>query len=918
MAILAIVSLVASDTATTSPAMSDVALPGGVAAAHRALGDRTSPNAALFLGELVERFYNTPKQTDANQDERLQRFLAYLEQATAAGGPSEALPLPATATWWTENVLARAGTPPTLVLDVLRSRDAALLYRALVSLDSPTREWFTAQPALVRDITRGRAAQLVLASPGIRVNGGRLVTPGGEQASAAWEAFLGTRLDDPVAIVRRLIEQDEGGLAYFYGRMARLPATQVAAIVVAGGHDALSQTYRVFKRASVDWRPATRPFSAMPGDPSLLLADLAAGTDGRIQVPGDAAFWRAVFDAEGNPARLPSKPTATAIGSTTDVPWLLEQVYGNGIIASRARSEQVRFAARILAEHADARPEDAMLAVVALERVPALVLSLDRMGISDPSTYRDAVSRTLALDSIRDPRTQARSTAQFQGALALLVQASRCSAITVADAARLVSALSGIELSDTGEYDGRVSRWMDKELLSAHAETGGVAVDDALLEWASGRAHPGPARPLTWEGTRYRLDLGYAELRRIERVRGERPARDLAGARLLLDIADRIATAGAPKDRRDDLRTFDEVVRTSAEDAEALAQSDDVASLASEVRGRLKDGAGASAAIGLRQLADAFAARGLAELAYATALGGADGRAISSGEASRRHQLDAGRPDATGMPNSWQLPLPAARARGPWHLEGSLLTLDMTLAETWLRRRSERPLSVAPTLDRNDRRALAQVVPLMRAASLADVDLDRIAQAIRRGRDRLASAAPGDLPAIVEPLPLDSFRRGVWEWALGRDLKTAGSLLYLRDLLLLGDRGPWPDAWGAPIRPRASAFRLEFPHHPPDIYMGHLSSGILMGAVADLNLRLAEALATLHMPASLLPGVLAAATVDVVDGTPARYPDDLRSVAGRVESITVDDVEQYLAMLTTDGPLVPEEQSGHTSSGGDR
>jgi hypothetical protein len=537
------------------------------------------------------------------------------------------------------------------------------------------------------------------------------------------------------------------------------------------------------------------------------------------------------------------------------------------------------------------------------------------MGITDAAVYREAAVRALALEQIRDPRAQARSAAQFQGAIALVLQARRSGTVSADEAARLVTAVSKIEPAETGGYEGRLYTWIERGLLAGRSSTDAPPIDLALVEWATSTSSQPAAIRLTWEGTRYRVDPGYAERRRIEHVRGDHPSRDLSGIATLLAIADRVERRRA-SDRRADIAALDDVMRVSAEDAEALARADDLAPLADEARDRLSKGATEAAALAVRQLADGLAARGLAELAYATSLGGSDGRAISSAEAARRHDLGLGRVDTSGMPAIWQVPKPAARARGPWHLEGALLAVDLTLAESWLRRRSERPLAVAPTMDRNDRRALAEVVPLMRPAAMSDRDLDRIAQAIRRGRERLAPAAPGDLEGLARSLPLDALRRGVWGWALAHDRASVGTLAYLRDLLILGDDGPWPDAWGAPVRPRVSAFRLEFPTRPPDIYMGHLSSGILMSAVPDVNLRVAELLETLHMPAALVPGVLAGATMDVVDSTPIRYPDDLRSVAERVESITLDDVEQYLAMLTTDGPLVPEDEGRHTSSGG--
>ena len=93
----------------------------------------------------------------------------------------------------------------------------------------------------------------------------------------------------------------------------------------------------------------------------------------------------------------------------------------------------------------------------------------------------------------------------------------------------------------------------------------------------------------------------------------------------------------------------------------------------------------------------------------------------------------------------------------------------------------------------------------------------------------------------------------------------------------------------------------------PSDYIGRSSSGILVGAFPDLNLRLAEWMTELRMPAALLPSVLAGATLALVDRAPTRYPDDLRAIAEQAARLSLDETEQYLALLTTDGPLVPVE-----------
>ena len=78
----------------------------------------------------------------------------------------------------------------------------------------------------------------------------------------------------------------------------------------------------------------------------------------------------------------------------------------------------------------------------------------------------------------------------------------------------------------------------------------------------------------------------------------------------------------------------------------------------------------------------------------------------------------------------------------------------------------------------------------------------------------------------------------------------------------------------------------------------------------DLNLRVAEMLADLKMPAPLLAPVLRSAMLDLVDSAIVRDSDDRRGLVDFVQSLRPDRVEQYLALLTTDGPLVPIEAGG--------
>jgi len=77
----------------------------------------------------------------------------------------------------------------------------------------------------------------------------------------------------------------------------------------------------------------------------------------------------------------------------------------------------------------------------------------------------------------------------------------------------------------------------------------------------------------------------------------------------------------------------------------------------------------------------------------------------------------------------------------------------------------------------------------------------------------------------------------------------------------------------------------------------------------DLNFRLAELLEDLHMPPSLLAPVLSSATLEFVNLAISRDPDDRRGPIEFVHGLRRERVEAYLALLTTDGPLVPIDEA---------
>jgi hypothetical protein len=314
----------------------------------------------------------------------------------------------------------------------------------------------------------------------------------------------------------------------------------------------------------------------------------------------------------------------------------------------------------------------------------------------------------------------------------------------------------------------------------------------------------------------------------------------------------------------------------------------------------------------LRLLADELLARGLMEFAYAAALGQRDGLTIGAADAAQRHEF--GFTPALARVSPWRLPQAGADAMQRWRVSGAVLGLDVGLADFSLVRLSLKP-PPRPTLDDADRRAFIDAVALVQPTALTDADRDVITAAIHAGRSALARArSVSEADAIADRASLSALRRSLLPWVIAHDRTRLLSFLSPGEFLWVGLQGAIPaslHAWGAPAAPHAACLCLRILNRQPwEIFTGRWNSGMTASAFPDLNLRLGELLEELHMPAVLLPPILTSATLDFVNSVVSRDPDDRRGLVEFVQALRTERVEQYLALLTTDGPLVPLGDAG--------
>ncbi len=926
---------VLAGTARAQPAsgaggLSDVPLPGGIRAALHAIHDPLTPDRGQFLLEVIRRLYNAPIRPKRGPEAAvLEALVAQLDRARrqSPAAPPEILPLPLTPRIWTDVVFAGRVALPDLVRAILQSRQAALFYTGLLSLDADTRAWLAGEPELIKDIVSRYAAAFEVAAPALRVSGARVRVPGGPPAEPAWEALVSHRATAPAEFVRALLDERNGRLAYFFGALAVLtpaqlrfvlgldstdPAARIAcARGLSGVFDRIAQRWDIGQHAF--WRPAM--------DPALLAADLPAADDGRPLVPGTRLFWQAVFT--GADASSSSFSQALAGGGPVAFSWLSEQVFDGTPAEVRSRYREVLFASRILTQVTADSAGDALEAVRTMGAYPALAATLEGAGLRDVTAFANAARRARRLSGIGDRTRAARALSQFQGVLALLARGARRGSLPQSALPSLVSSLAVVDVNAQGDYEGRMVRWVEQHLGSEpDAATsarpyGGATADDgdpfdrapapiarALFHLLSG---PPPIEPrfVEWEGTRYRLDFRESEATRIGRLLGQAPCGCVPWAVAFTKLADALQRRGltpgqlrglvGPPGRNSSIE--------SLEDPPSQAR-DVMLALERAARDRDIGGAGRLAPA-LRLVADDLLANALRELVYATALGQPDRTPVAAGDVAQRHDFGLG----LRHTGPWQLPVPASDPERGWHVVGSLLGLEVALADRSLVRVSLEPLPRRPTLNGPDRRAFIDAVALVEPSSLTDKGRDAIVTAMQNGRLRVAALrTPDDVAAAGEEIRLGPARRNVLVWMLAHEPDRVPAFLSPSELFRLG-RGDAATlhAWGAPAGARTGCLCLQMPDRRPlDSLAGRWDAASVASAFPDLNLRLAELLAELRMPPQLLAAVLAPATLDFVEKATSRDPDDRRGLVEFVQALRPEQVEEYLALLTAGGPLVPE------------
>lgn len=853
------------------------------------------------------------------------------ERVVADSHSTDVVPVPLTAEVWSNAVFHRKIAREELVAAIVSDGTAALVGHGLAALDDATLQYIGEHPSMLSRIAERSPQAFAAFSSSLHIRGNRLVPPGGDGTAALWEGVVGEKVTRPDRFAVQLFEMNEGRVAYLFDTIGQLDAPRRAFALGLWMPNQSTRLERFKELATTslsshrEWHLRAQPFGRTSYDLAMTLMRVSADDGGRPVAPASRGFWSRVFagsDLPEDPARQLRGVDADPI----DAAWLVEAI-GTADLRQRVdRLDQIAFAQRVFrTEAGDAG--DVFVAVRAIARYRMLILTLERMGIRQPSLYAAAARHAVRVSAL-DGRRAFVALAQFQGAVALLARMTAVRTLDVPAAQRLLERLTAVPLNDDGRYAGGIGAWLRDDVLAAvpSAATPEAAVIGALA------GPPSPervARRVTWEGQPYRLDLGAGERRRLHAVRekqaslpidvalevvalGRALAADGVTIEQMQTIQDRIAALAAHVPERG--RPEEEGAAASlavAPEAQAILRkaADD---LAKAVRGRDVKRA-ARIAAPLLTLSDDLLSEALLSFVYAMDLGDPDGTILLADDVSRRHDFGFAAKDTEQRGRAaWAMPRQDVAPGVPWHVSGSLLGLDVALAPLALRRISTDRIVDAPKLTSNLRDAFAVSVAIMNPFALTDEDRDAIAAGIDAGRTRVASLTDaGELDRIAGEIGTGGGRRRALAWTFAHDRPRVESMLSLTELLAIGGGQPSRfDAWGMSMIATSGCLcsRLTLPGRWATL-SGRPQLGVVAAGMADVNLQIAVVLKTLDLPAELARVALSAAMQDFIDEVRPTDEADWITMARVARLITADQVADYLAAATAAGPLVPDSGS---------
>jgi len=864
--------------------------------------------------ELVRRLHFS--LTPPTALEAAVRSLPQAQETLSSGAAALELPSPLPAETWATAVFERRVPPPRLFAEILADPAARLLFHGLSGLDAGTRRWIGAQPVLLRSLYRSDDAvrAFALFAPALRVQDGRVVVPGGARTAADWSTVIDAPADRAERFVERLFTHNGGRTAGVFFLVAAVDAPRQRFLLGAAGSSDLARLVDSFARCYPRNSTAAYPFAVRSHDPALLLLEVGLTAAGVPSGPLARAFWQRVFDGEPRPGDRSGGAEGLAAGDPVDAAWMVETLCRAPSPRRGAVFTTLLAGHRVFAGSDETELTEALIALRARQAYPALFMALEYAGIRRSRTYAAVATHAARLAQLGDAEHALTATRQFQGALALVVNAAVAGTFDLPTTERVINALTAVPF-EQDRYDGRLVGWWVNHWRPAVEEATGTrgvttSAEEAVARGLAGRSDA-VARVVAWEGRDYVLDVGAAAGARLREARRRQGGLTLDQVVELHRIAMAVRQRTVPAGDRTALRS---AVAAWADRARGLHLADEYAGDGPDVADTLRSVARDLARVNrppdrlpgdagdrVMRAVDVLLGQVLASWAYAPHLSEVEGAAVTTEDVSLRHRLGVRTAGRRQFEQRWEV----AVAEGGT-IAGSLLVLQPALAPWSLRRLSTDMLPVAPTIGGNDLLLFGLSAALSDPRRLTDEDMARLVGALAAGTaaiDRGRSDSQ-QLRALATAAALSPWRREVLPWMRHHEPERIDEQFSLSERARLGGM-PADDlhAWGAAsMATGCLCLRMPAPR-VPEVILGRAADGIVAGHSADLMLRVATLLTELKMPAALATPVLRYAMRDFLDAVLPGHAGDIEAFARQARALERATVEDYLGAIAAIGPL---------------
>jgi len=283
--------------AATRPVTTTVTVTPSVRVLAERVGLDPARERARFTAEIIRRVYSPPPA-------RQQPTGVVVDAHEMLDGDEPVrVDVPLSADVWSQAMFRRQVPGDELLATMLADRRAALVAYGLLGTDDESLAFYGEHRALLTDLYDHAPGACAAYASSLRVHGGRLVLPGGEEAVPLWQTVLHVPVTEPEAALRALFLEPEARTAHLADVLTSASPESRAFALGLWMDDASLRAHRfqalhlAVRSAFHEWHVEERPFARPLNDRALLLLRVRVDAIGAPAPPAERTYWQQVWDA---------------------------------------------------------------------------------------------------------------------------------------------------------------------------------------------------------------------------------------------------------------------------------------------------------------------------------------------------------------------------------------------------------------------------------------------------------------------------------------------------------------------------------------------------------------------------------------------------------------------------------------------